>query len=186
MIHHFAIAASNFKASHKFYTEAMGFELVKVVKRQALGGEKAGWSKHVFYDTGKGSLFALWDLHLTALEGKKWNPSWSAGLGLPTWINHIAFQVDSLEILEQKKQRLLDFGCRVSEVKHEFIQSIYTLDPDKNMVEFTTPTLPLTQADKEEALLLINDDSPATEEEYPAEMFEPSPERMAKLLESAE
>ena len=65
MIHHLAITPKNFPASHKFYTEVMGFTLVKIVKRHAMGGEKAGWTKHVFYDTGKGSYFVLWDLHLT-------------------------------------------------------------------------------------------------------------------------
>lgn len=173
MIHHVAIAPKNFKVSHHFYTEVMGFPLVKVVKRQAMGGAPAGWTKHVFYDTGRGSLFALWDLHLAELEGVEWQSSWSSGLGLPTWINHIAFQVDTAEQLEEKKQRWLKHGLRVSQVKHEFITSIYTLDPDKNMVEFTLPTLDLTPDDIAEAHRLVADDTPATIPEYPAEMFEP-------------
>lgn len=175
MIHHIAIAPKNFKVSHRFYTEVMGFPLVKVVKRQALGGEAAGWTKHVFYDTGGGSLFALWDLHLTELEGVEWKSSWSSGLGLPTWINHIAFQVDTPELLEEKKQRWLSHGLRVSQVKHEFITSIYTLDPDKNLVEFTLPTLDLTPGDIAEAQRLVDDNTPATIPEYPSEMFEPAP-----------
>ena len=173
MIHHLAIAAKNFAVSHKFYTEAMGFTLCKVVKRQALGGEAAGWTKHVFYETGHGGLFALWDLHLTELEGKEWRASWSSGLGLPTWINHVAFQVDTPEQLLAKRQRWLDYGLRVSQVEHEFIESIYTLDPDKNLVEFTVPTVPITEADREEAHRLIFDDSPATIPEYPSTMYEP-------------
>ena len=38
----------------------MGFELVKVVKRQTPDG---GWTKHIFYDTGINGLIAFWDLH---------------------------------------------------------------------------------------------------------------------------
>ncbi|WP_217705839.1 VOC family protein [Peristeroidobacter soli] len=174
MIHHLAIAPRDFKVAHKFYTEAMGFKLAKVVKRQALGGAAAGWTKHVFYETGRGGLFALWDLHLAELEGKSWKASWSSGLGLPTWINHVAFLVDSPAELEAKKQRWLDYGLRVSQVKHEFITSIYTLDPDKNLVEFTVATGPITEEDRAEALRLLEDDSPATIPEYPSEMFEPS------------
>lgn len=174
MIHHLAIAAKNFKASHKFYTEAMGFKLVKVVKRQALGGASAGWTKHVFYDTGHGGLFALWDLHLAALEGKEWQGCWSSGLGLPTWINHVAFLVDSPEELLEKRQRWLDHGLRVSQVGHEFIESIYTLDPDKNLVEFTVVTAALTEEDRLEAERLIADDTPATIPEYPSTMHEPA------------
>lgn len=181
MIHHLAVAAKDFKRSHKFYTEAMGFKLAKVVKRQALGGAEAGWTKHVFYETGHGGLFALWDLHLTTLEGKDWSASWSSGLGLPTWINHVAFIVDTREELLEKRQRWLDYGLRVSQVEHEFIDSIYTLDPDKNLVEFTLPTAPITDADRAEAIELLNDDSPATIPEYPSEMFEPA---AAAALES--
>lgn len=174
MIHHLAIAASDFRKSHAFYTEAMGFKLCKVVKRHALGGPEVGWTKHVFYETGHGGLFALWDLHLPQLEGKKWSASWSSGLGLPTWVNHVAFLVDSPEALIEKRQRWLDHGLRVSQVKHEFIESIYTLDPDKNLVEFTVATTPLNDEDRREAHELIFDDTPATIGEYPSEMYEPA------------
>ncbi len=174
MIHHLAIASSDVARSHKFYTEAMGFELVKVVKRLALGGETAGWTKHIFYNTGGGSLFAIWDLrHLSELKGKDWSASWSSGLGLPTWINHVAFEVENEEELLRKRQTWLDFGLRVTQVNHDFIESIYTLDPDKNLVEFTVRHGELTDADKEEAQRLLLDDSPATIAEYPAELYEP-------------
>ena len=78
MIHHVAITPADFGASKKFYTEVMGFPVVKAVKRQAMGGESAGWTKHVFFDTGHGSLLALWDLHLTDLEPGSWRASISA------------------------------------------------------------------------------------------------------------
>src|SRR5580658_8363066 len=121
MIHHLAITPKDFKKSHQFYTEVMGFTLVKAVKRQAMGGESRGWTKHVFYETGKGSLLALWDLHLTGLEDDSWRSAISTGLGLPWWINHFAFDVDSLEELEERKQHWLSHGLKVSEVDHDFI-----------------------------------------------------------------
>ena len=61
MIHHSAIAVKDVDKAHRFYTEAMGFELVAVVKRLAPAPTK-GWTKHLFYDQGDGTLFALWDL----------------------------------------------------------------------------------------------------------------------------
>src|SRR5688572_5963017 len=117
VIHHFAIAPKDFNASHRFYTDVMGFKLVKAVKRQALGGAVAGWTKHVFYDTGDDSLFALWDLHLTDLAEDR-GVSMSVDLGLPWWINHIAFDVPTLEALEGRKQHWLACGLTVSEVDH--------------------------------------------------------------------
>jgi catechol 2,3-dioxygenase-like lactoylglutathione lyase family enzyme len=173
MIHHLAITPKNFPESHRFYTEVMGFTLVKIVKRQAMGGRKAGWTKHVFYDTGHGSYFVLWDLHLTGLADDDWKAPISTGLGLPWWINHFAFEVDSLEELEARKQHWLATGNKVSEVVHEFITSIYTRDPDGNMVEFTCNTHPLTEQDRIEAARLLLDDSPAEEPDYAGTIYLP-------------
>lgn len=174
MIHHLAITPRDFEASHKFYTEVMGFELVKIVKRQAMGGPDAGWTKHVFYSTGDGGFFVLWELHLKGIDhGDDWDPSISTGVGLPWWVNHIAFTVKDLEELEAKKQHLLAQGCKVSEVVHEFITSIYTKDPDGNMVEFTADTRPLDQRDIDEAFELLTDNSPAVLPDYPGTVYLP-------------
>ena len=65
----------------------MGFELVKAVVAPTDG--PGGWAKHVFYDTGGDGLIAFWDLHDDRFEG--FDPRISEGLGLPTWVNHLAF-----------------------------------------------------------------------------------------------
>jgi catechol 2,3-dioxygenase-like lactoylglutathione lyase family enzyme len=171
MIHHLAITPKDFDASHAFYTEVMGFKLVKIVKRQAMG--QGGWTKHVFYDTGDGSFFVLWDLFLEEKMDEDWDASISTGLGLPWWINHVAFAVDDLEALEAKKQHWLAQGHKVSEVEHEFITSIYTRDPDGNLVEFTCNTRALDESDFAEALVLLADDDPATEPDYEGTVYLP-------------
>jgi catechol 2,3-dioxygenase-like lactoylglutathione lyase family enzyme len=165
VFHHVAIAVKDVDKAHAFYTVAMGFELVKVVKRQTPEG---GWTKHIFYETGGGEYFAIWDLR--GIEGvvidKDWRGGLSTGAGLPYWINHIAFACDGMEDLQGKKQRWLEAGHNVAEVEHEFIHSIYTKDPDGTLVEFTFGTRPLDADDYEEALRLLADDTPATEPEY--------------------
>lgn len=164
MFHHVAVAAKDVKKSHEFYTEAMGFTLKKVVKRQTPQG---GWTKHIFYDTGDGQYFAIWDLK--GIEGVVVDADqWQGGMsnGLPYWINHIAFDCRDVGTLERYKQRWLDTGYNVVEVKHEFIHSIYTRDPDGTLVEFTFDTQPLTEEDEAEALELLADDSPAQVPEY--------------------
>lgn len=166
MIHHFAVAVKDVERSHRFYAEAMGFELAKVVKRQAPGG---GWTKHIFYDMGDGNLFAIWDLQ--GIEGvtidpDEWDSGLSTGCGLPYWINHIAFRCKDRDELEAYKQRWLDTGNNVVEVDHEFIVSIYTKDPDGTLVEWTYATRELNEADREEAYRLLADNSPATEPDY--------------------
>ena len=89
--HHIGIAVKNIARSHKFYTEAMGFKLVKIVKRKAPEG---GWTKHIFYDCGDGEQFALWDLR--GIEGvlikpDDWRGGISTGVGLPYVSNHPAW-----------------------------------------------------------------------------------------------
>jgi len=166
-VHHFAIAPKNFEAAHYFYTEVMGFPLCAGVKRQAPGG---GWTKHMFYDIGDGETMALWDLR--GIEGvqidpAEWKSSVSTGLGLPWWINHFAFTCHGgEEELQARKQKWLDHGYHVSETDHEFIRSIYTLDPDGNLVEWTYNTRPMNEDDRKYAHEILVDDSPATEKDY--------------------
>jgi catechol 2,3-dioxygenase-like lactoylglutathione lyase family enzyme len=172
--HHVAIAVKDCARAHKFYTEAMGFKLVKVVKRKAPVG---GWTKHIFYDTGDGQLFAIWDLrgmHGQGLDDADWKGGMSTGAGLPYWVNHLAFDCKDIGGLEGAMRRWLDHGYQVSEVKHDFIHSIYTRDPDGTLVEFTYKSRALGQADIDEANDLIADDTPATEADYEG-VFHKSP-----------
>ena len=64
----------------------------------------------------------------------------SRGLGLDPFVNHLAFQADSLEDLAARRERLLAAGCTVVEIDHHWIRSIYTEDPDGNVVEFAIVT----------------------------------------------
>ena len=93
--HHVAVATRDLDATRTFYTEAMGFPLVKVEAAPTL--EQTGWARHVFFDTGDGELFAVWDLHDDTIP--EFDPALSRGLGLPTWVNHIAFAAASLDDL---------------------------------------------------------------------------------------
>jgi catechol 2,3-dioxygenase-like lactoylglutathione lyase family enzyme len=173
-----AVAVKDVAAAHDFYTQAMGFELVKVVKRQTPDG---GWTKHIFYDIGDGTLFAIWDLRGiegVVIEADAWTGGMSTGVGLPYWVNHVAFQVAGRDDLEAKKQQWLDYGKNVVEVDHEFIVSIYTKDPDGTLVEWTMVTRALDDEDRAEAVRLLADDTPATQPDYGGTIFK-SPKREA-------
>ena len=123
--HHVAVATRDIEASHRFYSQAMGFELVKAVAGKTPEG---GWSKHLFYDTGGDGLMALWDLHDESLP-EDWQPALAAGLGLPLWTNHLAFDARDRGTLEAARDRWLAHGSDVAEVDHGFCVSIYTTDP---------------------------------------------------------
>jgi len=164
--HHTAFATRDLKATHDFYGEVMGFELVKIVVAPT---EHGGWAKHAFYETGKDEYIAFWDLHDDSLP-KDWSAAISTGQGLPLWVNHLAFRASDLGDLDTRKQRWLDGGFTVHEIDHGWCRSIYTVDPNGILVEFCTTTRAMTQADKEEALRLLKDPKPPLEQPPPVIM----------------
>lgn len=164
--HHVALATNDLAATHAFYTEAMGFELVKAVV--APTDAPGGWAKHVFYDTGGNGLLAFWELHDDRM--REFDPAISYGLGLEPWVNHLAFESGGLDGIADKRERWLDSGHDVLEVDHGFCVSIYTLDPNRILVEWCTDTAPYTQADRDRALAVLFDDAPELEA-APAPVF---------------
>ena len=148
--HHVAIATNDLDATHRFYTEVMGFRLVHA--EAAANPEQTGWARHLFYDTGNGECLAVWDLHIDEIPA--FDPAISTGLGLPPWVNHIAFAADDIDALDQHRQRLVDHGYDVLELDHGWCRSIYVNDPGGTTVEFCCTTNPsaLDEAEAAEQL----------------------------------
>jgi catechol 2,3-dioxygenase-like lactoylglutathione lyase family enzyme len=175
--HHVAVAVSDLAETHRFYTEVMGFELVKA--QAAPTDAPGGWAKHVFYATGEvvegesPELIAFWELHDDRMAS--FDPAISTGLGLEPWVNHIAFNASDLDDIESRKKRWLDHGHDVVEIDHGFCVSIYTLDPNRILVEFCTDTAPYTEADQAHARALIGDQDPPLESP-PTPVFHKAPE----------
>jgi catechol 2,3-dioxygenase-like lactoylglutathione lyase family enzyme len=155
--HHVALATRDTRATHHFYTEAMGFELVKAVVGPT--DHPDGWAKHLFYDTG-GGLIAFWEIHDDAVGD--FEPAIATGLGLPIWSNHLAFHAE-LDRLDVHRDRWLDHGFDVVEVDHGFCVSIYTVDPNGVLVEWCADTRCLDEQDREHALRTLADPNPPRE-----------------------
>ena len=166
---HVALATRDLAATHAFYTEVMGFSLVKVVVGPT--ENDGGWTKHAFYDTGDG-MIAFWDIHDRVI-GKDFPVDLSRSHGLPIWVNHLAFDSPTLDDLEARKQRWLEHGHTVSEIDHGFCTSIYTVDPNGVMVEFCCLTRPFTEEEIAEAARALADPAPALEEPRPVKVFKP-------------
>ena len=110
----------------------MGFELVKVVVGPN-PGDHGGWSKHFFFATNPSvsrdeGLMAFWELHDDRI-GDTFPVNLNSAIGLPSWVNHIAFDAASLEDLHEHHDRWRRHGLTVAEVDHGFCVSIYTTDP---------------------------------------------------------
>ncbi len=159
--HHVALACRDTRETHRFYTEAMGFELVKTNVGKTPAG---GWAKHFFYETSGGrGLIAFWEIHDDAEVKPDWRSEMSQGCGLPQWANHLAFEARDEAEFEAARQRWLDHGYDVVEIDHGFCRSLYTNDPNGTMVEWCITTAEFTPADREEALRHLEDPSPPLE-----------------------
>ena len=180
-VSHIAVAVHDIKSTHRFYTDAMGFTLVKteVVPR----GD--GFARHVFYSTGSATdqLMAFWDLSNDPTAGE-FSTDICRDLGLDVLTNHLAFTADDLDDLERRKQRWLDHGLTVVQIDHGWIISIYTEDPDGIAVEFAVVTAPFTEADARDALAQLEAPNPSRSPIEPEiAFFEPGPDTATAPVE---
>jgi catechol 2,3-dioxygenase-like lactoylglutathione lyase family enzyme len=165
--HHVAIAVSDLAATHRFYTDAMGFRLVHVEAGES--GEPSSWFRHVLYDTGDGSLLAFFELHDDRYADL--DLGISTGLGLPPWVNHIAYTAVDLDALDLARDRWLASGLDVARMDHGLSISIYTNDPDGNLVEWCCWTAELTDEHAHRAEHLLRDPAPPRNDVPDVEFF---------------
>ena len=160
--HHLALAAKDMAAIHHFYEEVMGFQLVKA---EVGPSPEGGWAKHFFYRMEDNSKFiAFWEMHDFPGVDDTLETNLSKAAGLPDHINHIAFDVKDAAELEERKQRWRTAGLDVLEIDHNWCRSIYTKDPNDNLVEFCLTTGTFTAKDRDTAIAQLT----ATEPEFSA------------------
>lgn len=169
--HHVALATRDVAGTHHFYTNVMGFELVKVVTGPT-PGEHGGWTKHFFYSTGTSpsgeqGMIAFWEIHDDQI-GDEFAVNLNKAAGLPWWVNHLAYDAPTREDLERHRERWREHGHTVLEIDHDFCTSIYIRDPNGNMVEFCHTTQSFTDDERAHALKALLDAAPSFDEYEPA------------------
>lgn len=153
--HHLALAAKDMAAIHHFYETVMGFELVKV---EIAPVREGGWGKHFFYrmDGDDSTFIAFWELHdVPGAERQQHDLNRAAGM--PQGTNHYSFSVGSAEELQARRERWQAHGFDVLEIDHNWCHSIYTRDPNGNMVEFCLTTGSFTPEDRARALAALGE-----------------------------
>jgi len=166
--HHVALATRDMARTHRFYTEMMGFELVKAVVAPTPGA-RGGWAKHVFYATGTSpsgeqGMIAFWELHDDEI-GDDFVVDRNSAAGLPWWVDHVAFDAPTREDLDRHRERWQAAGETVVEVDHGFCASIYLRDPDGNTVEFCHTVRSFTDAERAHAAAAVTSPAPALDGE---------------------
>jgi glyoxylase I family protein len=123
-LHHFAWRCKDAEETRHFYEDILELPLVHTVFHERVPSTQEFHPYyHFFFRLRDGSCLAFFDL----LDNKAWTPDPAT----PTWVNHIAFNVDSMEELQSKKQKLEQNGISVlGPTDHGWFHSIYFFDPN--------------------------------------------------------
>ncbi len=152
-VHHVAYTTRDVEATYDFYANKLGMPLLRTENHRS----EDGWFKHFFFGMGNGEALAFFALEDVG-EKADYRTEISSGLGLPTWANHIAFRLDTIDELEAMTARMHEHGIEsLMRIDHGWCTSVYAMDPNGIMVEFcvTLEAEEFAEQSPEEALRLL-------------------------------
>ena len=128
-IHHVAYRCKDAKETVDWYTKHLGMKFVLAIAENQVPSTKAPDPyMHVFLDAGDGNVLAFFELPT--------QPAMDRDRNTPTWVQHLAMKVDSIETLVATKQRLEAEGIDViGPTDHTIFKSIYFFDPNGHRLE---------------------------------------------------
>lgn len=128
-IHHVAYRCRDAKETVEWYRKYLGMEFILAIAENQVPSTKAPDPyMHLFMDAGGGNILAFFEVPNSPPMGSDPNT--------PTWVQHIAFKVDSVDELIEAKVRLEVAGIEVVGVTdHTIFKSIYFRDPNGHRLE---------------------------------------------------
>lgn len=132
-IHHIAFASKDTQATFDFYHNKLGMNLVRTENHR----QQDGYFRHFFFDMGNEQMIGFFEVNNVG-EKPDYKTDLSESVGLPLWVNHIAFNVESEVRYKEIKQRAKANGVGfLAQVDHDWVKSIYFMDPNGLMLEYT-------------------------------------------------
>ena len=133
-VHHVAYRCHNAKETVHWYRQHLGMEFVLAIAEDQVPSTHAPDPyMHVFLDAGAGNVLAFFELPNSPAMGRDGNT--------PSWVQHLAFKVDSVATLEATKAKLEAAGIAVVGVTdHTIFKSIYFFDPNGHRLELAADT----------------------------------------------
>lgn len=133
-IHHVAYRCKDAKQTVEWYAKYLDMDFQLAFAEDFVPSTKAPDPyMHIFLDAGNGNVLAFFELPNS--------PEMGADPNTPAWVQHIAFQVDSLDTLDLVKQRLQADGIDVvGPTDHTLFKSIYFHDPNGHRLELAVDT----------------------------------------------
>ena len=128
-MHHVAYRCKDAKQTVEWYQKYLNMNFVLAIAENQVPSTKAPDPyMHLFMDAGGGNILAFFEIPNSPPMGRDANT--------PAWVQHIAFKVDSLQDLEEAKQRLEADGIEViGPTDHTIFKSIYFHDPNGHRLE---------------------------------------------------
>jgi lactoylglutathione lyase len=133
-IHHVAYRCKDAKATVEWYQKYLDMNFILAIAEDEVPSTKAPDPyMHVFLDAGGGNVLAFFELPTCGPMGRDTNT--------PTWTQHLALEVDSLDELLATKARLEADGVDVvGPTDHTLFKSIYFFDPNGHRLELAANT----------------------------------------------
>ena len=133
-IHHVAYRCKDARATAEWYEKHLGMKLVLAIAEDQVPSTKAPDPyMHLFMDAGGGNILAFFEIPNSPPMGRDENT--------PEWVQHIAFEVESVAELEATRDRLQAAGIDVVGVTdHTIFKSIYFFDPNGHRLELAANT----------------------------------------------
>ncbi|MCQ4347222.1 VOC family protein [Pseudomonas stutzeri] len=133
-IHHVAYRCKDALETARWYEQHLGMKLILSIAEDSVPstGEFDPYM-HIFLDAGMGNVLAFFELPIQPQMGRDPNT--------PVWTQHLALQVESMDVLLQAKASLEAAGIEVlGPTDHALFQSIYFFDPNGHRLELAANT----------------------------------------------
>jgi glyoxylase I family protein len=136
-LHHAAYRCRDAQATVEFYTGVLGLKFAHAMGEDHVPSTgRFSPHVHIFFEMEDGSSIAFFECPSDEGEPSGRDPA------TPGWIQHFAFEVESVQTLLQAKADLQAKGLDVVGPTHhdDFIASIYFFDPSGHRLELTART----------------------------------------------
>jgi catechol 2,3-dioxygenase-like lactoylglutathione lyase family enzyme len=133
-IHHVAYRCNDARETVEFYGRVLGMRYTLAFSEDRVPStQELDPYMHVFLDAGMGNVLAFFELPT--------RPAMARDPNTPAWVQHIAFEVESLAQLHAAKQHIQAEGVEVlGPTNHGLFQSIYFFDPNGHRLELAVNT----------------------------------------------
>lgn len=141
-LHHVAYRCKDAQETTEFYTKVLGLKYAMAISEDKVPstGEESPYM-HVFFQMDDGSYVAFFEVPES--------PPMQLDRNTPSWVQHLAMDVESMEALEDMKRRIEEAGVEVlGPIDHQICRSIYFFDPNGHRLELAYDTTSDEMAEK--------------------------------------